>query len=49
MTENNTITDKQMADLTRRAQKAATGSMFSKDAVDRRNASNAQAAKADQS
>jgi len=43
-----TISDKQMADLARRAQKAAPP-MFSADQVRRRLNSNAQQAKADQS
>jgi hypothetical protein len=44
----NTISDKQMADLSRRAQKAAPP-MFSRKAVAQRLNSNAQQAKADQS
>jgi hypothetical protein len=44
----NTISDKQMAALSRRAQKAAPP-MFSREAVQRRLSSNAQQAKADQS
>jgi hypothetical protein len=45
----NTISDKQMADLARRGQKAATGSIFSKAAVDRRKANDEQRRKAGQS
>jgi hypothetical protein len=45
----NTITDRQAADLARRAQKAQTESMFSKRAVEQRKASEAQRRKAGQS
>jgi hypothetical protein len=49
MATPNTISDKQMADLRRRAEKAQTESMFAKRAVDRRRASEAQRGKAGQS
>lgn len=45
----NTISDKDMADLRRRAEKANTESMFSKRNVDRRLASNKQHDKRKQS
>ena len=44
-----TISDQQMADLSRRAQQANPSSMFSDQAISRRAASNAQQRKADQS
>jgi len=47
--KDNTISDKAAADLGRRAQKAATGSIFDKAAVDRRKANDAQRRKANQS
>jgi len=45
----NTISDRKMADLQRRAQKANKESMFSKRNVEQRKASEAQRSKAKQS
>jgi hypothetical protein len=44
--KNNTISDKKMADLKRRGQKASAEPMFSKRAADRRKASGKQQKKA---
>jgi hypothetical protein len=41
----NTVSDRKMADLRRKAEKASTGSMFSRKAVDQRLAGNKQRSK----